>query len=71
MVRAGADLRVIGNAYWPSGKMRDMAIDRSGKWWRSETPDDLAEYLSAYTADGYPVGPVRVNRPGESGDSSS
>jgi len=32
-----------------------MAIDKSGKWWAGTGPDDIREYLEAYTADGYPT----------------
>ena len=32
-----------------------MAIDRSGKWWKGTEPADLDEFLSAYSAGGYPV----------------
>lgn len=36
-----------------------MSIDRSGKWWRGATFDDLTEYLHDYTADGYPAEQIR------------
>ena len=32
-----------------------MAIDKSGKWWKGEDFDDLAEYIKLLTADGYPA----------------
>jgi hypothetical protein len=30
-------------------------IDTSGKWWKGENFDDVAEYLRLLTADGYPA----------------
>jgi hypothetical protein len=36
-----------------------MALDTSGRWWRGDEFADLAAYLRALTADGYPVGDVR------------
>jgi hypothetical protein len=33
-------------------------IDKSGKWWKGQTFDDLVEYLRLYTQDGYPVARV-------------
>jgi hypothetical protein len=30
-----------------------MAIDKSGKWWKGETFDDLAQYIRLLTEDGY------------------
>ena len=30
-------------------------MDRSGQWWRGDSPTDLGEYLRGYSADGYPV----------------
>jgi hypothetical protein len=32
-----------------------MAIDRTGRWWKGKTFDDLAEYLRQFTAGSYPV----------------
>jgi hypothetical protein len=31
-----------------------MAIDRSGTGWTGSAPDDIEEYLTAYSAEGYP-----------------
>lgn len=39
-----------------------MAIDRSGKWWTGETPDDIREYLEAYAAGSYEVHEFRLAR---------
>ena len=36
-----------------------MGIDKSGKWWIGTSPDDIKEYLEAYTAKGYPAQAVR------------
>src|SRR5215467_11852600 len=35
-----------------------MTIDASGEFWRGNEPDDVGEYLKAYTADNYPVARV-------------
>lgn len=32
-----------------------MSIDKSGKWWVGSSPEDVREYLEAYSADGYKV----------------
>lgn len=32
-----------------------MSIDKSDKWWRGSHASDIADYLVAYTADGYPA----------------
>ena len=32
-----------------------MAIDRSGQWWTGDSPSDLDEYATAYSAESYPV----------------
>lgn len=32
-----------------------MTIDKSGKWWKGENFDDLAEYIKLLTAEGYPA----------------
>ena len=42
-----------------------MALDRSGKLWRGENVDDLAEYLRHFAAGGYPVATVLESRCGE------
>lgn len=36
-----------------------MSIDKSGERWIGSGPDDICEYLKAYTADGYQVGEFR------------
>ena len=36
-----------------------MSIDKSGKWWIGSSPDDIREYLEAYSADGYQVSEFR------------
>lgn len=35
-----------------------MTIDQSGEFWRGTGPEDVAEYLEAYTADSYPAARV-------------
>lgn len=35
-----------------------MTIDRPGMWWTGTCPDDIDEYLAAFTADGYPASRV-------------
>ncbi|MEZ6068456.1 MAG: hypothetical protein R3B90_22700 [Planctomycetaceae bacterium] len=37
-----------------------MAIDKTGKWWVGSDADDLAEYLSAFTEDGFLATEFRV-----------
>lgn len=32
-----------------------MAVNKSGEWWTGDEPDDISEYLRAYSSDGYPV----------------
>jgi hypothetical protein len=39
-----------------------MSIDKSGKWWVGKQPDDLKEYLEAYSGDGYKVHEFRLAR---------
>lgn len=39
-----------------------MAIDKSGKWWIGEAPEDLEEYLAAYSEDGHPMDEFRLVR---------
>ena len=39
-----------------------MTIDTSGKWWVGSEPNDLAEYLAAFTADGYLATEFRIAR---------
>ena len=39
-----------------------MTIDTSGKWWIGSTPDDLREYLRAYTEDSYPIEEFRLSQ---------
>lgn len=44
-----------------------MAIDTSGRYWRSDDPADLGFYLRAYTADAYPVTVIKDSRCGACG----
>ena len=37
-----------------------MAIDTSGTWWVGSSPEDIDEYLRAYTSDCYPVHELRL-----------
>jgi hypothetical protein len=37
-----------------------MSIDKSGKWWVGSSAGDLAEYLRAYSADGYEATEFRL-----------
>lgn len=37
-----------------------MAIDTSGKWWVGDRPEDIAEFLKAYSSDGYKVHEFRL-----------
>jgi len=37
-----------------------VAIDTSRKWWVGSTPNDLEEYLHAYSQDSYPTGHFRL-----------
>jgi hypothetical protein len=37
-----------------------MAIDTSGKWWRGGHPEDIGDYLKAYSSDGYKVRQFRL-----------
>lgn len=37
-----------------------MTIDTSGKWWVGSAPEDIEQYLIAYTADAYPVHEFRL-----------
>jgi len=39
-----------------------MPIDTSGKWWKGSTPEDIAEYLHALSADSYPSSEFRISR---------
>lgn len=39
-----------------------MAIDKSGEWWVGDGPEDLKEYLEAFSEDSYPVHEFRVAR---------
>jgi hypothetical protein len=36
-----------------------MAIDRSGEWWTGESFDDLAEYITLLTSQGYPADEIK------------
>lgn len=37
-----------------------MAIDTTGKWWTGSEPEDIQEYLEAYSQEGYPVDKFRL-----------
>jgi hypothetical protein len=37
-----------------------MAIDKSGKWWTSDQPQDVRGFLEAYSAEGYKVDDFRL-----------
>ena len=39
-----------------------MAIDRSGKWWVGDRPEDIGEYLKAYSSNGYEVHEFRLSK---------
>lgn len=39
-----------------------MSIDTSGNWWVGSEPDDLKEYLEAYSTDSYQVHHFRLAR---------
>ncbi|HEY5651611.1 MAG TPA: hypothetical protein VIW46_09205, partial [Acidimicrobiia bacterium] len=39
-----------------------MAIDRSGKWWTGDDHEDLAEYLTVLTKDGFPADAIAQSR---------
>ena len=41
-----------------------VAIDMSGKWWVGNDPEDIGEYLKAYSGDGYKVHEFRLARCG-------
>ncbi|HMD77357.1 MAG TPA: hypothetical protein VKG86_08285 [Terracidiphilus sp.] len=37
-----------------------MAINKTGKWWVGSQPQDLKEYLEAFSADGYAINEFRL-----------
>jgi hypothetical protein len=37
-----------------------MAIDTSGEWWVGDRPEDIGEYLEAYSSDAYKVHEFRL-----------
>jgi hypothetical protein len=39
-----------------------MSIDTSGKWWIGDQPEDLQEYLEAYSEDGYKSDVFRLSK---------
>lgn len=41
-----------------------MSIDKSGKWWVGTRPEDIKEYLEAYSAEGYPTSEFRKSKCG-------
>ena len=38
-----------------------MTVDNSGKWWVGDSPEDVGEFLRAYSASGYPVTAFRLD----------
>jgi hypothetical protein len=41
-----------------------MAIDKSGKWWVGSEPQDVEEYLRAYSSEGYKTDEFRLAKCG-------
>jgi hypothetical protein len=39
-----------------------MSIDKSGKWWVGNDPQDIGEFLAAYSADAYPTHEFRISK---------
>jgi hypothetical protein len=39
-----------------------MAVDRTGKWWVGDHPNDIREFLEAYSSDGYRVHEFRPSK---------
>ena len=39
-----------------------MAIDTSGKWWKGSSPEDLNEYLRAFSSDSYRIHEFRLTK---------
>ena len=39
-----------------------MTIDTSGRWWLGSDPDDISEYLEAFTEESYPINEFRLAR---------
>lgn len=37
-----------------------MTIDKTGKWWTSNDPEDIRQYLEAFTKKSYPVDEFRL-----------
>ena len=37
-----------------------MVVDTSGKWWIGDTPEDIAEFLHAYSSKGYKATEFRL-----------
>ncbi len=37
-----------------------MTIDTSGKWWKGSAPEDLEEYLHAFSGQSYPIHEFRL-----------
>jgi hypothetical protein len=37
-------------------------IDKSGRWWKGTTVNDLEEYLKAFSADSYPISEFRLSQ---------
>lgn len=45
-----------------------MSIDKSGEWWVGASPDDIKQYLDAYSADAYPANEFRQAKCGCGGE---
>ena len=45
-----------------------MSIDKSGKWWIGEGPEDIRGFLESYVSDGYEVHEFRLARCSCGGD---
>ena len=37
-----------------------MSIDKSGKWWKGSSPEDIREFLEAYASKGYEINEFRL-----------
>jgi hypothetical protein len=37
-----------------------VSIDKTGKWWIGDQPNDIREFIEAYAADGYKVDEFRL-----------
>jgi hypothetical protein len=39
-----------------------VSVDKTGKWWVGDQPNDIREFLEAYASDGYKIGEFRMSR---------